>query len=92
MTRLLRENVVDGAGFAAEEGGSTPPVRRELGLADDLLDAVLGQILIEAPAPGTSAHASSAVAPRALAPQLVALTDAERPLMADWLDRIIESG
>jgi len=68
---------------------STPPERRDLGLADDLLDAVLGQILLEAPPPGTPPHAAPAVALRATVHQLDVLSDAERHLLTDWLDRII---
>lgn len=71
---------------------STPPDRRELGLADDLLDAVLGQILIDAPTPGTPTHGPPAVALRATITYLDLLSDAERHLLADWLDRIIDAG
>jgi len=71
---------------------STSRERRDLGLADDLLDAVLLQILLDAPAPAERTHVAPAVALRATITQLDVLRDAERQLLADWLDRIIEAG
>jgi len=71
---------------------STPPERRDLGLADDLLDAVLRQILLDAPAPAERTRVGPAVALRASITQLDVLRDAERQLLADWLDRVIEAG
>ena len=70
----------------------TPAEHRDLGLAADLLDAVLRHILLDAPAPGPPGHVPPAVALRASAAQLDVLSDAERRLLADWLDRIITAG
>lgn len=74
---------------------SVPADERDLGLADTLYDAVLAQILT----PGSESDpadegavgdpTAAAVALRALAPGLTALSTAERALLADWLDRVI---
>lgn len=71
---------------------STPSERRDLGLAQDLLNAVLRQILLDDPAPPAHTHLGSAVALRANITQLDVLHDAERQLLAEWLDRVIVAG
>jgi len=63
------------------------PEDRDLTLADDLLEAVLRTILNDAaPVPRDDA-AALAIAFRAVAPTLPALTPAERALLAEWLSR-----
>lgn len=69
---------------------ATPPEHRDDGLATEMHDAVLRQILTDQPAPETSGPIATAVALRALAPRLDALSAAERQLLTDWLDRVIE--
>jgi AcrR family transcriptional regulator len=68
------------------------PAQRDPGLADSLYDAVLGQILT---GPATSVRADSdaaaAVALRARAARLGALTRAERHMLTEWLDRVIDA-
>jgi hypothetical protein len=68
---------------------SAPPGQRDPGLADAMLDAVLRQILTEAPEQAESGPLAAAVAFRAVAPRLDMLSPAERQLLADWLDRAI---
>jgi len=70
---------------------STPPEQRDLGLADEIYDAVLAQVLTDAPPHDDDGPAATAVTLRALAPGLEALTTAERELLVEWLDRVIGS-
>lgn len=70
---------------------ATPAELRDPDLGEAMLDAVLGVILVDAPlapAPAPTGPTAPAVALRALAPQLDALTDPERLLLVEWLDRI----
>lgn len=68
---------------------STPPADRDPGVADAMYDAVLAQILTESPGHTGDDLAAAAVTFRAVVAQLGALTDAERHLMTEWLDRAI---
>ena len=68
---------------------ATPPERRDAGLAEGMFEAVLRQILVDAPDSTGNGSIATAVAFRAITPQLEALTDAERRLLAEWLDRVI---
>lgn len=70
---------------------STPPELRDPGLAEAMLDAVLGQVLTDAPTSRVSGSTAATVAFRAVAPDLDALTDAERQLLVEWLDRAISA-
>ena len=71
---------------------ATPPEQRDLGLADALLEAVLRQVLTEAVDDvAQHAHVGPAVALRARAEDLEVLTDAERALLVQWLDRVVEA-
>jgi AcrR family transcriptional regulator len=70
---------------------ATPPDDRDPHLADAMLDAVLSQILTE---PAEAQHPdqpvlTATVAFRAVAPELKALSAAERQLVIEWLDRAI---
>ena len=67
---------------------ATPPERRDPALADAMIDAVLGRILTDPPAEPPDGPRATAVALRALAPRLAALSDGERHLLVEWLDRI----
>jgi AcrR family transcriptional regulator len=69
---------------------STPPEQRDPRLADDLFDAVLRRIVTDTPQLPENGPAASAVAVRAIAPQLTMLSDAERLLLGEWLDRAID--
>ncbi len=69
---------------------STPPEQRDLGLADDLFDAVLRRIVADFPQPAENTAITSAVALRALAAQLDFLSEAERQLLTEWLERAVD--
>ena len=68
---------------------STPLERRDPDFADDLFAAVLAQILTDAPPAGESGVKATTVALRALTPRLDMLSDAERHVLDEWLDRAI---
>ncbi len=70
---------------------STPPDHRDPELAPGMFEAVLGQILTDAPDRAKGSSIATAVAFRAMAPQLGMLSNAERLLLAEWLDRAIKS-
>ncbi|SNT00184.1 TetR/AcrR family transcriptional regulator [Rhodococcoides kyotonense] len=69
--------------LAAPSGGS------DTALADDLFDAVLGRILVEAPESERNGPVAATVAFRAVVDDLESLTDAERTLLVEWLDRVV---
>jgi AcrR family transcriptional regulator len=71
---------------------STPPDQRDPGLADAMFEAVLGEILTDAPVVAERGPTAAAVALRAAAGQLEGLTDAEQRLLTEWLDRAIAGG
>jgi AcrR family transcriptional regulator len=68
---------------------ATPPDRRDAGLGDASYQAVLGQILTDAPSLPETGPLAAAVALRASAPGLDMLSDAERRLLTEWLDRVV---
>jgi hypothetical protein len=78
---------------------TTPPDHRDLGLPDEIFDAVLRQILTDdltadltdAPAQARGGVVAAAVALRAIAPDLEMLSPAERVLLGEWLDRAIDN-
>ena len=69
----------------------TPPEERDPGLADSVYEAVLRQVLTDAPAPGDDGPLPATLAFRAVAPGLEALSDAERRLLGEWLDRVVDA-
>ncbi|GAA2054172.1 TetR/AcrR family transcriptional regulator [Williamsia deligens] len=71
---------------------STPDASAHSTLADDLWDAVAAAILTEAPDDTTDAVTAAVIAFRTVAPHVTGLSDAERLLLTDWLDRIIATG
>jgi hypothetical protein len=66
---------------------STPPQDRDPGLADAMYDAVMHTILTDRPALAGGGATAAAVAFRTVVPDLPMLTDTERALMSEWLDR-----
>ena len=56
-----------------------------------MFQAVLGQILTDAPERPEGGRMAAAVALRAMAPQLDMLSEAERRLLTEWLDRAINT-
>ncbi|RFA18272.1 TetR/AcrR family transcriptional regulator [Subtercola boreus] len=73
---------------------ATAPGLRDAGLADSMYEAVLAQILAEV-VPGEehlgSAPLAALVGARAISPELDALSEVERMMLAEWLDRAIHS-
>jgi AcrR family transcriptional regulator len=69
---------------------STPADKRDPGLAEAMYEAVLREILVDAPELPDRGPIAAAVALRAFAPQLNMLSDAERQLLTEWLDRAID--
>lgn len=67
---------------------ATPPEQRDPALPDEMLDAVLARILVAGADPEAGGSLAPVVALRALTPRLDMLTDPERRLLAEWLDRI----
>ncbi|WP_422756381.1 TetR/AcrR family transcriptional regulator [Micromonospora sp. WMMD708] len=65
----------------------TPAPHRDPGLGDAVFDAVLGGILTAAPVTPDPTPRTVAVTLAALTPDLPGLTDAERTLLTEWLDR-----
>ena len=68
---------------------STPAAQRDPGLAESMYEALLRQILTDAPEPAQDRLLAAAVALRAVAPQLDELSPAEQHLLAEWLDRVV---
>lgn len=66
---------------------STPPQHRDLDLANAMYEAVMRSILTDVPPLPVDHTTAAAVAFRAVAPTLPTLTDAERALLSEWLDR-----
>ncbi|CAM3356848.1 TetR/AcrR family transcriptional regulator [Kibdelosporangium persicum] len=66
---------------------SIPPEDRDLGLADAMYEAVMRSILTDVPPLPEDGTTAAAVAFRAIAPTLPMLTNAERALLSEWLDR-----
>jgi AcrR family transcriptional regulator len=66
-----------------------PPEHRDPELADSMYDAVMRQILVDAPDSTPNTAVAIAVAFRAIAPGLDMLTEGERQLLTEWLDRVI---
>lgn len=71
---------------------ATPPEQRDAALAENMYEAVLRQILIDAPGGTADGSTATAVAFRAIAPGLTTLTEGERLLLTEWLDRVIAGG
>lgn len=69
---------------------AAPVAHRDAGLHEEMLEAVLGRILTDAPATGDDRPRAATVAFRALAPDLPGLSAAERQLLLEWLDRTID--
>ena len=70
---------------------ATPPAQRDPGLAEGMYEAVLRHVLTDAPVPADDGPTATAVALRAVAPGLDGLSSAERQLLVEWLDRVVDS-
>jgi AcrR family transcriptional regulator len=65
-----------------------PEDRRDMRLSRLACDAVLAAIITDAPVTGSSGPAAAATALRAALPAATALTDGERHVLGEWLDRL----
>jgi hypothetical protein len=65
-----------------------PPEERDPGLSDAAREAVIAAITTDAPAAPPTGPVAAAVSLRAALDDVAVLTDAERGLLAEWLDRI----
>ncbi|MFZ0090615.1 MAG: TetR/AcrR family transcriptional regulator [Solirubrobacteraceae bacterium] len=70
---------------------ATPPEHHDPDLADAMYDAVLAQILTDAPDLPEGGPMATTVTFRALAPDLTMLSNAERQLLDDWLARVVSA-
>ncbi len=70
---------------------ATPPEHRDAGLAASMYEAVLRQILTDAPEPRETGPLAATVAFRAVAPRLDMLSAGEQRLLSEWLDRAVDS-
>jgi AcrR family transcriptional regulator len=83
-------NLIRAAGVGAVQTLlSMPPDDRDPGLADAMYDAVLREIVNAAPEVSDTGSVAAAVTLRALVAQLDMLSNAERQLLTEWLDRAI---
>lgn len=71
---------------------ATPVHLRDPGLGEAMYEAVLAQILTDAPVRAQDDTLAATVAFRAIAPSLTVLSDSERRLMTEWLDRALAGG
>ncbi|WP_353940214.1 TetR family transcriptional regulator [Streptomyces sp. HUAS MG91] len=69
---------------------ATAQAHRDPTLGEAMMDAVLGRILTDAPTRTPDGPLTSAVALRAQAPHLEMLSEPERLLLMEWLDRIAD--
>jgi hypothetical protein len=65
-----------------------PADRRDPALSPMAREAVIAAITTDAPTPASSGPVSAAIALRAALPQTAVLTESERGLLQEWLDRI----
>jgi hypothetical protein len=68
-----------------------PADRRDPALSELAREAVIAAITVDAPDHPSPGPVTAAVALRAVLPQTHALTDRERGLMQEWLDRIADA-
>ena len=68
---------------------AVPADARDPHLADAMFEAVAAAILTDAPARAATGPVAAAVAFRTIVPELSMLSDAERTLLSEWLDRSI---
>jgi AcrR family transcriptional regulator len=70
---------------------ASPPEERDADLPEIMWQAAMSQVLTDAPASPAEAPVAALVAVRALAPGLDVLSDAERQVLAEWLDRAVDA-
>ncbi|MCD2192358.1 TetR/AcrR family transcriptional regulator [Actinomycetospora endophytica] len=67
---------------------AVPPGKRDPGLSDAAREAVIAAITTDAPAAPEPGPLAAAISLRAALDQVDVLTDAERALLAEWLDKV----
>ncbi|MFF0312808.1 TetR/AcrR family transcriptional regulator [Streptosporangium sp. NPDC004379] len=67
---------------------ATPPQHRDLDVADAMYETVARSILTEMPTLAADSPVAAVIAFRAVVPRLTTLTDTERALLSEWLDRV----
>jgi hypothetical protein len=70
---------------------ATPAGQRDTGLADAMFEAVLRQVLTDAPPAAEAGPMAATVTFRAVAPQLDVLTPGEQHLLGELLDRAVDA-
>lgn len=70
---------------------SSPAAQRSYDLVQAGWETVRNTILVTDPGPVATDARSATVAVRAAAPQLTALSETERALLREWLDRVIDT-
>jgi AcrR family transcriptional regulator len=70
---------------------ATPAEHHDPDLAEAMYDAVLTQILTDAPDRPEGGAMATTVTFRAIAPELTMLSNAERTLLDDWLARVVSA-
>ncbi|MFG1869592.1 TetR/AcrR family transcriptional regulator [Micromonospora arborensis] len=70
---------------------ATSEDQRDPGLGDAMLDAVLSSILVNTPATPDTTTSAIAVTFATVVPDLPGLSDAERTLMTEWLNRSLST-
>ncbi len=70
---------------------TSPPEERDADLPETMWQAAMSQVLTDSPAAPAEAPAAALVAVRAMAPRLDVLSDAERHLLTEWLDRAVDA-
>jgi len=68
-----------------------PEDRRDPGWAEAAREAVIAAITTGSPALDSPGPAAAAIALRAVLPDATVLTDGERRLLEEWLDRLADS-
>ena len=82
-------DLIQAAGVGTIQAQLSRPVdQRDPELGDVMLEAVLGRILTDASTEVPSGAVTTAIALRALVPQLEGLSHSEQQLLIDWLDRV----
>lgn len=83
-------NLIQAAGIGVIQTLLAIPARhRDPGLGEAMYEAVLRQIIADAPRRIDDGPMATAVALRAIAPELTQITEAEQRLLCEWLDREI---
>ncbi len=69
---------------------SMPEESRDMGMAEIAREAIINAITTESPVFHNSGPAAAAVALRAVLPEAISLSEGERTLLREWLERLIK--